>query len=130
MSGLLDTDFIQDLFGSVFGEVYSEGELIRVSMVRQPSGSLVATESAPVAVKVQVDVCTEAMRLAPNYSDTDVRLLVLQAGIAGGDITTDDIIRAKDRNGVLKRWKVAGQVTQDPGRSYWEARGVQQGDRA
>lgn len=128
MSGLLDTNYIQDLFGSVFGDIYGDGELIRVSMVRQTSGSLIPSEAAAMPIKVQVDVCSEAMRLSAGYSDTDVRLLVLQSGVSGGDVNTDDIIRAKDRNGVLRRWKVAEGVTQDPGRSYWEIRGIRQGD--
>lgn len=128
MSGLLDGNFIQDLFGSVFGDIYGDGELIRVSMVRQPNGSVVPTKGDPISIKVQVDACTETMRQQAGYSDTDVRLIVLQSGITGGDINTDDVIRAKDRNGVLRNWKVAAGVGQDPARAYWEIRGIRQAD--
>lgn len=127
MAGLLDTDFIRDIFGAAFEDIYGDGELIRVDMVRQESGTITPQLSAAVPIKVQVDICTEAMRAQAGYSDTDVRLLILQSGIAGRDLNNDDMVRAKDRAGVLRTWKVFG-VTQDPARSYWEARGIRKGD--
>ncbi|MFC6487363.1 hypothetical protein [Nitratireductor sp. GCM10026969] len=124
MSGLLGTDALQGIFGSVLSSIYEDGQLIRVVMQWQPGGTEIPVEQPPVACKVQVDVCTEAMRQQEGYSDTDVRLLVLQSTVAGADLTSDDIIVAKDfRTGDWQRWKLYG-LTQDPARAYWEMRGI------
>jgi len=118
MSGLLDTDALQGIFGSVLSVIYGDGQLIRVTMERQPGGVVIPVEEPPVPIKVQVDACTEAMRQQPGYTDTDVRLLILQSGVSGAKPTTDDIVIAKGQ-----RWKLYG-ITEDPARAYWEMRGI------
>lgn len=120
MTGLLDSDDIQQLFGDVFSDIYGDGELIRVDMVRGPGGVMTPTEQPPVPVKVQTDRCDHAMRDAPGYSDTDVKLLILQSGVSGRKPNTDDIVVARGQ-----RWKISG-VTEDPARSYWSMRGIRQ----
>ncbi|HWK65395.1 MAG TPA: hypothetical protein VNS34_10665 [Rhizobiaceae bacterium] len=124
MAGLLDTDALQGIFGSVLSSIYGDGQLIRVTMDRQPGGSGIPVEQPPVPIKVQVDACTEAMRQQAGYTDKDVRLLVLQAAVDGPELTTDDIVMARDfRSGEMRRWKLFG-ITQDPARAYWEMRGI------
>lgn len=118
MAGLLDSNVLQGIFGSVLSSIYGDGQLIRVTMVRQPGGTSIPVEQPPVAIKVQVDACTEAMRQQPGYTDTDVRLLILQSGIAGPKPTTDDIVIAQG-----ERRKLFG-ITEDPARAYWEMRGI------
>lgn len=118
MSGLLDTDALQGIFGSVLSAIYGDGQLIRVTMERQPGGVVIPVEQPLVPIKVQVDACTEAMRQQSGYTDTDVRLLILQSGVSGAKPTTDDIVIAKGQ-----RWKLYG-ITEDPARAYWEMRGI------
>jgi hypothetical protein len=121
MAGLLDTNAIQSLFGSVLSSIYGDGTLIRVVLVSDGQGGW--TESpTEQPIKVQVDACTEAMRQQAGYTDNDVRLLILQFGVTGGDITSDDVVVARG-----KRWRCYG-ITQDPAASYWEARAVAQGE--
>lgn len=117
---LLDSSAIRDLFGEVFQGIYGDGQLIRITMVRQATGVLVPQEEAPASIKVQVDRCTEAMRSAPGYTQDDVRLLILQSGVDGPKPTSDDIIIARG-----ERWKIY-EIYEDPARSYWGGRGVKQ----
>lgn len=118
--GLLDTDYIRNRFGSVLSSVYGDGQLIRVTMDRGPGGVMIPTEAAPIAIKVQVDRCTEAMRQVAGYTADDVRLLILQAGVTGPKPTSDDIIVARG-----ERWKIY-ELYEDPARSYWGGRGVKE----
>lgn len=117
---LLDGDDIRALFGDVFTDIFGDGSLIRVDMVRQPGGVVLPVEDAPVAISVQVDRADEAMRQAAGYTDTDVKLIILQAGVTGRMPNSDDIVIAQGQ-----RWKVSG-VRQDPARSHWIMCGIRQ----
>lgn len=120
MTGLLDGGYIRDLFGSVFSSIYGDGRYVRIEMVRQSSGSIFPVVQEIVPIKIQVDVCTEAMRQAQGYTSSDVRLFVLQQDVFPREPSTDDLFIGQG-----KRWKLYN-VTQDPARSYWEGRGVKQ----
>lgn len=117
---LLDTTAISDIFGSVLGSIYGDGQLIRVSMVEGPNYSQVEQLDDPVSIKVQVDRADEAMRATPGYTETDVKLIILQSGVSGRMPNSDDIVVAQGQ-----RWKLGG-VRQDPARSHWVARGIRQ----
>lgn len=119
MAGLLDTDAIQKIFGSALAGIYGDGELITVTMVRGPGGVQTPQETS-VPCKVQVDNCDEAMRSAEGYSDTDVKLIILQDGMTGSEPDGDSIVIAQG-----KRWKVSG-VRSDPARAAWVMRGIRQ----
>lgn len=106
---------IQALFGTAFGVLYLDGTLVRVTLTSDGQGGGTATPT-PQSCKLQVDACTEAMRAQAGYTDKDVRIIVLQSGVTGGDIDTDCKIIAR---GVT--YDVAW-VTQDPAVSYWECR--------
>lgn len=113
---LLDAE-IQTLFGSVFGALYLDGTLTRVTLVDDGFGGLTETTAA-TACKVQRDACTENQRLEQGYSASDVRLLILQAG--------QDQIDTNCRVTVLgETYQLGPVITQDPARSYFEARGIQ-----
>ncbi len=116
MAGLLDTDDIQQLFGDVLSDIYGDGQLITVTMVRGPGGVQVPQETS-VPCKVQVDRCDEAMRQSAGYTAEDVKLLVLQAGIAIVP-DSDSIVVARGQ-----RWK-AKSVRSDPASSYWIIHGT------
>lgn len=64
----------------------------------------------------QVDSATEAMRSADGYVDTDVRLLILAAGLPRA-IDTDATVEVGGR-----RWSVQTAVL-DPMGAYWDCRG-------
>ena len=112
---LLDAE-IQSLFGSVFGALYLDGYIARVTLSDDGFGGLTET-SAETPCKVQRDACTENQRLEQGYSASDVRLLILQSGI--------DPIDTNCRVTVLGvTYQLGPVITQDPARSYYEARGV------
>lgn len=113
-------DDIKALFGDVFGQIYGDGTLSRVTVINAGGGKNTST-SVDVPVKVQCDACTEAMRAEDGYTTSDVRLLILQAGLTT-KITSDDLVFVNDRN---ERYKVAS-VIQDPAESYFECRGILQ----
>lgn len=109
-------DDIKALFGSVFGQIYGDGTVTRITLTNAGGGQNTKTVTT-IPVKVQVDLCTEQMQRADNYTSDDVRLLILQEGVPL--LTTDDEIFVNDRNATYKLMTVG----QDPGESYFECRG-------
>lgn len=116
--GLLDGNAIADLFGDALESIYGDGQLIRVTKQRGPGGVMINVRATPVAIKVQVDRCDEEMRSQSGYTAQDVKLLVLQSGIAGPAPTSDDIIVARGEQWSMK------SIGEDPARAYWRGRGV------
>lgn len=112
--GLLDGG-IQSVMGSAFNFLYLPGTLTRVTLTDDGQGGGSSTP-ATQPCRVQIDACTEQMRQQAGYTAKDVRLLVLQAGVSGGDIDTNCKVTAKGAT-----YQIAW-VTQDPGASYWECR--------
>lgn len=113
--GLLDGGGSSLLTG-VFSGIYPSGTLVRRTITEDAGGSQTVTD-AEIPIKVQTDNVTEAMRQAAGYTDTDVRLIVLTAGLTS-DITTNDKIR--DSRGTL--WSVTMPAL-DPCGSHWTIRG-------
>ena len=112
---LLDAE-IQSLFGDVFGTIYLDGTITRVTLVDDGFGGLTETTTT-TAAKIQRDACTENQRLEQGYSASDVRLLILQSGV--------DQINTNDRVTVLGvEYQLGPVITQDPARSYYECRGT------
>lgn len=112
--GLLDGG-IQAIMGSAFGFLYLPGTLARVTFTDDGKGGG-STSELNQPCRVQRDACTEQMRQQPGYTAQDVRLLILQAGVSGGDIDTDCKVTAQGET-----YQIAW-VTQDPASSYWECR--------
>jgi hypothetical protein len=63
---------------------------------------------------------TERMRAAQGYAETDQRIFILAASLATTP-TSDDEIELGGR-----RWGIAS-VDQDPGKAYWDVRGMRRG---
>jgi len=77
------------ILNSVFGAIYPSGTLIQRTITEDAGGSQTVTTTS-VPIKVQTDRVTESMRQQPGYTDKDVRLIVLSAGVSA--ITSDDQI--------------------------------------
>lgn len=73
---------IQSLFGNVFGGLYLSGSLVQRTLVGDGLGGGSVSQGSPQAIKYQRDACTELMRGQAGYTDKDVRLIILQSGVA------------------------------------------------
>lgn len=104
----------QALVGAV-NPFYRDGVLSHTSRTDDGAGggTVITTDEL---CRVQVDDYNSFIRSQNGYADTDVRLLILNNGIAP--------VADNDRVTVLgKTYSMIG-VRQDPARSYFEARGV------
>lgn len=110
-------DGIQALFGATFQGIYKPGQLTRRTLVPDGVGGGSVTPSPDQAIFYQKDACTETMRTQAGYTDRDVRLLILQHNVAGGDINSDCVVTLEDGTRYKIEW-----VTEDPAESYWECR--------
>lgn len=118
--GLLDGG-ISALFGTVFSGLFLPATLTRVAVTNDgEGGASVAEDSQPCSA--QVDSVTEAMRQAPGYTTKDVRLIVLQSGVTGGQIDTDCKVTMNAGAYAGTTFKLSAPITVDPASSYWECR--------
>lgn len=115
MSGLL-TGGGASLLNGVFGAIYPTGTLWVTTRTELTGGDFSTSEDG-VPIKVQTDRVTEAMRSRPGWTDAEVRLIVLSAGV--NSLDTDDEIT--DGNGDRWRLKTADRDTCG---SHWECAGV------
>lgn len=123
--GILDGG-IQSLFGTVFGSFYLDATLIRVVNDYDDEGGTTETKSYQ-AIKIQEDSVSEEARAAGNFSQDEVRFLVLQSGVTGG-IDGDCQMNV---GGAVVGGEIVGGTNyalrtpqQDPTKSYWQVRGV------
>ncbi len=79
-------------------------------------GNILPAVGTDVPCRAQVDAATYAMRQSEGYSEGDVRIMVLAAGLSA-DVTTDDQISVSG-----KRWMV-GSAEKDAASSHWILRG-------
>lgn len=108
---------------SVFGAIYPDGALYRLTRTEQPNGDV--TEAwASEDVKVQQDACTEAQRQQEGYSEKDVRLIVLQAidGVAVAEPSEQDVVFSEGS------WWALFVVEADAVNSHWSMRGRERGE--
>lgn len=117
--GLLSGNGLQRIFGRAFKGVFAQGVIVHVRKNRQPNGTLRSEVMGRHVVSVQFDSVTEAMRSTQGYSATDMRVIILRHDL-DLDLTefSSDCIVAG--NGYF--WSLS-DVTTDPARSYFEARG-------
>jgi hypothetical protein len=107
---------IAAVLSSAVAPLYRDGTLYRAGApIDDGAGTVTAPEPTEEPIKVQIEACTEAMRSAQGYTDTDVRLIILAPGVDRH--TTDDEAEA---DGV--RYALASVAT-DPANSYWDCRG-------
>jgi len=112
--GLLNGDG-SAILNSVFSAIYPTGSLVRRTITEDEGGSQTVTTTTQ-AIKVQTDRVTEVMRQAAGYTDTDVRVIILSAGVAS--VTSDDWVI--DSRG--DTWALIDPALDACG-SHWEARG-------
>lgn len=114
---------ISALFGTVFGSIYLGGTLTRVTVTPDGTGGATTSEASQPC-RLQVDAVTEAMRLASGYTEKDVRIIVLQSGVDGGDIDSDCTITVLEGPRTGEKFMVTNPINTDPASSYWECRGT------
>lgn len=112
--GLLNGDGAA-ILNSVFASIYPDGTLVRRTIAENEGGSQTVTETTQ-AIKIQTDRVTEVMRQAAGYTDTDVRVIILLAGVPA--LTSDD--QVIDSRG--QTWALIDPALDACG-SHWEARG-------
>lgn len=112
--GLLDGG-MQGIFGAAFGAVYPSGYLLRTTLTDDGEGGY-TTSHAVHAIKGQVDQASERMRRAEGYTDGDMRVIVLQSGVAV-EPNTDDLAILGG-----KVWALSG-IQADPAVTHWEMTG-------
>ena len=116
--GLLDGG-IEAIFGAALGGLYLPGTLHRdgTEPIYDDEGAITGYGGGDdVPCRCQVDGATHAMRQSEGYSEGDVRIIILSAGL-GGEVTTDLQISAKG-----KRWMIAS-AERDAASSHWICRG-------
>lgn len=111
---LLD-GYIRNVFGQVFSGIYLSGTLFRASYDYDSGGSIDET-LASHSIKGQLDRADESMRGAAGYTDTDMKIIILQAGVSVYPNTQDKIELGGRTWGILS-------VRQDPGASHWVLHG-------
>jgi hypothetical protein len=112
--GLLDGGG-SSILNSVFAAIYPTGTLVRRTIAEDAGGSQTVTETTQ-PIKIQTDAVTEVMRQAAGYTDTDVRVIILSAGVS--DVTSDDHVI----DGRGDTWALIDPALDACG-SHWQARG-------
>lgn len=110
---------IASIFGAAFGGIFLDGALHRdgTDPIYDNEGNITGyAGGADIPIKVQRDACTYAMRQSEGYSEGDVRIIILTAGL-GVEVTTDCQVTVSG-----KRWMV-GSADLDAASSHWVCRG-------
>lgn len=113
--GLLDGG-MRRVFGAAFGGIYPAATLHRRTRTEALNGD-VSTIATDIPCRAQVESVSEAMRAAPGYTEQDIALRVLQAGI-GAPPTTDDQVTAGGT-----RWNLS-MISSDTALVAWTMRGT------
>lgn len=114
--GLLDGD-LQSIFGGVFAPFFLDGVLHSDPKVEyangRPSGETTWTDTP---VKGMVDNYSERYKATNGIPETDVKVIVLQAGIATEPSLDAEISIRGTRYRIMA-------IGQDPAQAAWEFRG-------
>lgn len=116
--GLLDGG-IEAIFGAALAGLYLPGTLHRdgADPIYDNEGNIIGYGGgADASCRCQIDAATYAMRQTEAYSEGDVRIIILSAGL-GVEVTTDFQVSAKG-----KRWMIAS-AERDAAASHWICRG-------
>lgn len=113
---MLTNGDIRDLFGDVLGGIYTPGTLVTYvrSGTRDQNGEFPKTPTS-TSVLAQRDRCTQKQMTQAGYSGKDVRLMVLQSGVAVVPDTDSEVLFLSERFAVM-------DVDQDPCGVYWDLR--------
>ncbi|MGJ8477255.1 hypothetical protein [Sphingobium yanoikuyae] len=114
--GLLDGG-IASIFGAALGGLYLPATLhVPGTRTDDEEGNISYGPETDIACRAQMDAATYAMRQSEGFSEGDVRIIILTAGL-GVEVTTDAQISVSG-----KRWLVAS-AEQDAAVSHWVLRG-------
>lgn len=108
---------IRNAFKANFAPLYGDGILHgdQTTPVYATDGTITGySDASDIAIKVQRDAASEAMRRAEGFAEGDVRLIILAGDF---EVTTDHSVTAK---GVRYRLQTADQ---DAAGSHWVCRG-------
>lgn len=105
-------------FAAQFGAPYADAVATWPGMPTKDAGGSITSPGAPVSktCKVQIDAATQSMRAAEGFLETDVRLLVLSATLAGQLDTAARVTTGGRTYAVLS-------CVGDPAGIGWECRG-------
>lgn len=105
-------------FSAQFGGPYHAGEVVRQSPATFDTGGSITAAGAVLRedCRVQGDAATQAMRSAPDFLETDARLLIL--GPASLDTSALIVLATGPHVGT---WGLLS-VTRDPAGIGWECR--------
>lgn len=118
--GLFDGG-IARIFGAALSGLYPDGLLHRdgTGPIYDDEGNIVGyDDGGDLPIKVQRDACSYSMRQSEGYSEGDVALIILAAGLNSIKVTTD--MQATD--GAGDRWMIRS-ADLDAASSHWICRG-------
>lgn len=108
---------IAAIFGAALSGLYLPAMLhVPGAYATDDEGNILPSVGTDLPCRAQVDAASYAMRQSEGYSEGDVRIIVLVAGL-GIEIATDCQISVSD-----KRWMV-GSAELDAASSHWICRG-------
>lgn len=108
---------IARIFNAALGGLYLPATLhVPGARTDDEEGNISYGPETDIPCRAQVDAATYAMRQSEGYSEGDVRIIILTAGL-GVEVTTDAQISVSG-----KRWMV-GSTDLDAASSHWVCRG-------
>lgn len=108
---------ISAIFGAALSGLYLPATLHKPGAYEtDDEGNILPGAETDAPCRAQIDAATYAMRQSEGYSEGDVRIIVLAAGLTA-PITTDHQITVSG-----KRWMIAS-AEQDAAASHWVLRG-------
>lgn len=109
-------------FAERFGAPFEDAAAVWPGTPTYDTGGSITAPGTPVSLdcKAQFDAATEAMRRAPDFLQTDVRIIVLAASLAGTLDTAAKIVVTAGGN--AGTWALMA-VTRDPAGIGYECRG-------
>ena len=114
---MLEDGRISAMFAGIPQGIYGPGSLVTVvtGTTRDQSTGVFPVAQTTTPVRVQRDVCTQRQMSQAGYSEKDVRLMVLQHGVAVTPNTDSLVVHRGETFAVM-------DVDEDPCRVYWDLR--------
>lgn len=118
--GLLDGGAAA-LFGEILSPIYLPATLTDTSGTTYTEKGGIVRGSQPRNCLAQVDNCTESMRAAEGYTDTDRGVFILATSLSGEATAGNELVVARGPYAGT-RWRLASPIDRDPAGAYWRAR--------
>lgn len=107
---------IRAVFGQAFGSLYLPATLIRVTLTEDGMGGYLPPVTESIPARGQLDNADKTMRETPGFVETDMKIILLQSGLAVTPTTDDEIII----RGIT--WQIF-RIRRDPADSQWVIHG-------